>query len=168
MRTRTSRTLLAAIAAGVMALPTSGSAAGTPVIVAGPGSTYATFTQPVAVAQKGDDVMFIHADPTGQHDVVSEQFGPDTADHCFRRNIPFPALGQPYDPSKGTFVLDAQGKKIRAFPVGACPMIYTALIVAAQQYPIEGLDNVVPGTVYDFICTIHPNMFGVLAVPPEA
>lgn len=166
MGMRTTRTLLAAAAIAAAGMPSPSNANGTPVIVSGPGDTYKNYSQPVAVIEKGDDVMFIHLDPTGLHDTTSTQFGPDSADHCFQRNIPFPALGQPFDPSKATFKKDALGEKIRAFPVGQCPMFYTGLIGAAQQYPLEGLDNVVPGAIYDFKCVIHSNMFGKLVVLP--
>lgn len=164
---RTRNLIVAILASGALAAPGSSGALGTPAIVSGPGDTYKTFTVPVAVAQKGDDVVFAHLDPTGLHDVVSTtQFGPDDAAHCFARNFQFPALGGVYDPTAATFRTDSGGNRIRAFPVGKCPMLFTELLVVGQRYPIEGLENVVAGTVYDFRCTKHPNMFGKIVIAP--
>jgi plastocyanin len=183
-----SKTILGAAAAVTLAFPSSANAVGTPVIVSGPGSTYTTYTQPVAVVQQGDEVMYVNADVSGGHDVVSRQYGPDLAAHCFRRIIPLPTLGTAWNPSQGQWVyvrkdnpnqtttdpalaaidpVTGEPIRARAFPVGACPMIYTQLIFVSEQYPLEGLDNVAPGQIYDYFCSIHGNMFGKLAVLPE-
>ncbi len=150
----------------MLAIPGQGSAAGTPVIVSGPGGHLTTYTQPVAVVQRGDEVTFVNADALGLHDVVSEQSGPDDADHCFARRYLAPALGQPWKPSAATFKLDEQGNKVRLYSLGSCPMLFTVLMGVGERYPIEGVGNVVPGTIYDYFCSIHGNMAGKLVVAP--
>lgn len=167
MHPRTRSFPVAAMLAAVISGVVPSQANGTPVIVSGPGDTFKTFTQPVAAAQPGDEVVFVHLDPTGIHDVVTTtQYGPDDAAHCFQRTVPFPPLGGVFDPSAATFTLDGEGNRVRAFPVGKCPMIYTQKITVGQRYPLEGLDNIVPGTIYDFKCTLHPSMFGRLIALP--
>ncbi|MFP5225896.1 MAG: hypothetical protein ACLGH3_10170 [Actinomycetota bacterium] len=157
---------LVAVAA-IVAMPSGASAVATPAIVSAPGNTFTpVFTTPVAAAQPGEDIMYIQADPTGLHDVVSLASGPDDADHCFKRNIAVPPLGTPFDPSSATFKLDSEGNKISAYQPGQCPLFATALISVGHQYPLEGLQNIEGGQIYEFKCSIHSNMRGRLVGIP--
>lgn len=140
------RSLSALAVAAACAMPASAHAVGTPVIVSGPGSYITNYTQPVAVAQPGDDVLYVNADAQ-PHDVVARTFGPDTAAYC--------------DDDIDPFQVGVQ----RRFPVGGCPVFWTPLITIGQQAPVQGLDNVQGGPrIYDFFCTIHGNMEGQLVV----
>jgi hypothetical protein len=63
--------------------------------------------------------------------------------------------------------LDGQGNKIRAYQPGQCPMFTTALISVGHQYPVEGLQNIVGGAIYEFKCSIHSSMRGRLVGLPS-
>jgi plastocyanin len=168
MTSRIRSIFVVAALAAMFAVPTGASAVATPVILSGPGNTYSPlFTTPVAAAQPGENIMYVQADATGLHDVVALAFGPDDADHCFKRTIAIPPLGTPYDPSSAPFLLDGQGNKIRAYQPGQCPMFTTALISVGHQYPVEGLQNIVGGAIYEFKCSIHSSMRGRLVGLPS-
>lgn len=120
--------------------------AGVPIIVSGPGSTYVGYTTPAVAVQKGDTVTLIHLD-TAPHDVVAVEYGPDTAPYC------------------GTDVSPQPGIQ-RRFPLGACPIFWTPLLTVSQTAAVEGLGNLVPGTTYNFFCSLHGNMKGTLVALP--
>ena len=122
---RPRRAAAAAIAAVCLFLPVPGQAAGTPAIVSPPGNTFTDYHP--AVIERGDELTYVHLDPTGGHDVTATceylrgpndppggpftkpgpgcgvVVGADNADHCFRREMPFPALGEAWDPSQAAF-----------------------------------------------------------------
>jgi plastocyanin len=132
-------TALFALAGLGLLVPSPATAVGTPVIVAGPGGAIVNYTQPVAVAQPGDKIDLVVAD-VAPHDVVSRAKGPDSAAHCSEK-----VLG---------------GK--RRFPLGECPVFWSLLVGAGSVTPVRGLENIESGTVYEFFCTIHSNMEGLL------
>jgi len=140
------RSALALAVLGAFALPASAQAAGTPIIVTGPGSYITNYTQPVAVVQVGDEVTYVNAD-VQPHDVVAREFGPDTASFC----------GEDIDP----FTTGTQ----RRFAEGSCPVFWSKLISVGQTTPVLGLENVQGGgRLYEFYCSIHGNMKATLVV----
>jgi plastocyanin len=138
---RITSTLFALAGLGLLA-PTQAQAVGTPVIIAGPGGATVNYTQPVAVAQPGDDIDLIVVD-IAPHDVVSIAKGPDTAPHCSEDSNPAPGTQ-------------------RRFPLGHCPVFWSELVGAGTITPVRGLENIEPGEIYTFYCTIHSNMEGQL------
>lgn len=139
---RISTTLIGLAALGA-SVTTPATAAGTPAIVSGPGSTNSTYTTPVAVVQAGDALLYVNAD-IAPHDVVARTMGPNTAPHCSEDGNPF--------------VTGIQ----RRFPIGECPIFWTELITATMTTPVRGLENVAPLTTYEFYCSIHASMKGTL------
>lgn len=53
----------------------------------------------------------------------------------------------------------------RDFPKGKCPVFWSKLIGLGEA-PMLGLENVQPGQVYTFYCTLHPGMKGRLVAVP--
>ncbi len=51
------------------------------------------------------------------------------------------------------------------FPKGDCPLFWSKLIGLGET-PVLGLENVEPGEVYTFYCTVHPGMKGRLLAAP--
>jgi len=131
MRMRIAGVLIAALAM----LGSTAAAAGTPVIVSGPGSYLVNYTQPVIVASVGDIVAYVNLD-VQRHDVV--------ADGVYR----------PTDSAEWCVLFGAD----------ECPLFWTPLIGLGQQTEVRGLEDVESGTTYDFLCTIHQNMWGLLVV----
>ena len=140
----TLRTVMSLTALAAFALPSSARATGTPVIVAGPGSYITNYTQSVVVAQPGDSITYINAD-VQPHDVIARELGPDTPAFC----------GEDAD----MFTPGVQ----RRYELGSCPLFWTNLISVSGSTPVLGLENIQGGgTLYDFYCSIHPNMRGTL------
>lgn len=54
------------------------------------------------------------------------------------------------------------------YPFRGCPLFASELIGLGATAPVEGLENTVGATVYDFYCSIHIWMTGKLAVLPGA
>lgn len=71
-----------------------------------------------------------------QHDVVAKQYGAGDRPWCTR------------------------------FRAGQCPIFASPLIGVGQTTQVQGLDQVTPGAVYDFYCTLHPNMQGNIVITP--
>lgn len=140
----THRTLLTIAALSAFALPGGARAAGTPVIVTGPGSYVSGYTQPVAVAQPGDEITYVNAD-VQPHDVVAYEKGPDTASFCDDDIDPFTAGVQ------------------RRYALGKCPIFWSDVISVSKTTPVLGLENIQGGgRIYPFFCSVHPNMEGTL------
>lgn len=150
---KTRRLIVSTAALASLAFVSPANAAGTPVIVSGPGSTQSTYTQPVAFAQQGDAITYVNAD-IATHDVTSFEMGPATAAHCVEDFDPFtPGTQERFPPG----------------PNGEsrCPLIYSELIGAARTTPVRGLENVgTAARIIDFYCSIHRGMTGKLVVLP--
>lgn len=110
-------------------------------IVSGPSAKYYTFLTPAMAIEPGDDVSILNVD-LERHDVVQDVSadgfsGPDDQPWC------------------------------EQFSPGACPTFWSELAPLGQTRPVLGLENLAPGQVYSFYCTIHPGMKGkIVAVPP--
>ncbi|MGH2754080.1 MAG: cupredoxin domain-containing protein [Actinomycetota bacterium] len=124
---------------------------GSPVIVAVPGSRGATYATPVIVAQPGDEITFVNAEPF-VHDVRSVAMGPDDTPWC-----------NPWDPDEPRH----RKRNPRQFPKGKCPLLWSlpiSMTVGAVETKVYGTKNLVPGTTVDFYCTVFPNMRGTVIV----
>jgi plastocyanin len=74
---------------------------------------------------------------SARHDFVAEEYGADTQPWC------------------------------TAFSPGQCPLFFSKFAGLGQTVPVDGLDNLVAGQSYTFLCIIHPLMRGTLvALPP--
>jgi plastocyanin len=132
--------VLAAIALAVLSSMGTARAAEL-VYVSGPGGPFVGYTVPVMVAAKGDTITYVNADAF-PHDVIARHTGPET-DWCL-----------------------AAGIKDKLPGVQGCPLFWSSLIGVAQQTPVLGLENIEPGAIYSFFCSIHANMEGTLVVLP--
>lgn len=55
-----------------------------------------------------------------------------------------------------------------AYAEGRCPLFWTPLISLGEETPVLGLDQLDPGTVYPFYCSLHPGMTGTLVAIERA
>jgi plastocyanin len=125
--------------------------AGSPAIVAVPGSRAGSYATPVIFTQPGDDITFVNAEPF-VHDVRSVAMGPDNTSWC----KPWDA-SQPAHPKKNP----------RQFPKGGCPLLWTlpiSMTVGAVETKVFGTQNLKPGTEVEFYCTNFPSMRGTVIV----
>jgi plastocyanin len=73
---------------------------------------------------------------TARHDLVAKEFGPATQPWC------------------------------TAFPTGQCPLFYSGFVGLGGVTPVLGLENLVAGQTYTFVCLIHPMTGTLVALPP--
>lgn len=52
-------------------------------------------------------------------------------------------------------------------PAGRCPLFWTPLINRGATVVVQGVETLAPGT-YEYFCTIHTAMRGMLVVAPDA
>lgn len=52
------------------------------------------------------------------------------------------------------------------FLPGRCPLFWSELIFIGNRTPVLGLSNLAAGKTYQFYCSIHRNMTGVLVTVP--
>jgi plastocyanin len=126
--------------------------AGTPVIMAVPGSRAGTYATPVVVAEPGDDLTFVNVE-LFPHDVRSVAMGPDDTRWC-----------NPPDPDEPRHRI----RNPRRFPIGKCPLLWSlpiTMTVGAVETKVFGTGNLKPGTTVEFYCTVFPTMQGSLIVP---
>lgn len=158
------RTLAARLAIGLLTVAITGSLmsphaaalgdldrAGSPAIVAVPGSREATYGSPVVVVQPGDELRFINLE-LFPHDVRSVDMGPDNTSWCKPADA-----GRPPHPVRNP----------RQFAKGKCPLLWTlpiTMTVGAVDTKVYGTENLEPGTTVEFYCTVFPNMKGSLVV----
>lgn len=86
----------------------------------------------VVVADVAGTLTLTNADLTA-HDVVSKALGPDDNPWC------------------GRYV----GHHV-------CPLFASPLVGVGEQAQVEGIDQLKPGTTYEFFCSIHHWMRGTL------
>jgi plastocyanin len=125
--------------------------AGSPAIVAVPGSRGATYASPVAAVQPGDELRFVNLE-LFPHDVRSVEMGPDDTSWCKPADA-----GRPPHPVRNP----------RQFRKGKCPLLWTlpiTMTVGAVDTKVYGTENLESGTTVEFYCTVFPNMKGTLVV----
>ena len=116
------------------------------VAAAGPQAKFYGYLTPVVVVQKGDSLTFSSFD-LEQHDFVQ-----DTQTDGFGGSPKMPWCKK---------VVQHHGDHEHG---EECPVFWTKLIGLGQSTDVKGIDQVKPGTVYSFLCTIHPGMKGKLVV----
>ncbi|MDQ3962872.1 MAG: plastocyanin/azurin family copper-binding protein [Actinomycetota bacterium] len=129
------RPLLSAVAAGFLVV-LAAAPAGARVAAAGPGSFAAGFATPVVATTVGGTVTFFNSDVAAHNFTAAEDF-----------------------------VSKKRAKKAEwcaSYAKGKCPLFWTPTIAAGEQTDVLGLDLVKSGETYAFICSIHPNMRGIL------
>lgn len=108
------------------------------VAAAGPGGYATWFATPVVVITEGEGITFANT---------------DVAPHNFT--------------ASDVFVPKKQAKKApwcSGFPKGKCPLFRSDTITLGNTTEVDGLERVVSGKQYGFVCTIHANMTGILIV----
>lgn len=129
----------------------AGEDAGSPAIVAVPGSRAGGYATPVVVIQPGDEITFVNTEPFS-HDVRSVAMGPDDTRWC-----------RPWDPSEPRH----PKRNPRQFPIGKCPLLWSlpiSMTVGAVETKVFGTENLVPGSTVEFYCTVFPDMRGTVVV----
>ena len=139
------------VGAGELLAIVESEAAGTPAIVAVPGSRAGTYGTPVVVVEKGDDLTFVNMELFA-HDVRSVAVGPDNTPWC-----------NPAEPSEPQHPV----KNPRRFAKGKCPLLWSlpiSMTVGAVETKVYGTNNLKPGTTVKFYCTVFPSMQGQVIV----
>jgi plastocyanin len=138
MRRRIRVLVPAALAA--LALLAVSSPAQAAVAAAGPGASSTGFATRVVVAPVGADVTFVNGDLV-DHTLTSEALLPKKV----------------------------AKKTPRCKPYGAkrCPLFDSGTVPPGMANELDGLERIVPGTEYPFVCRLHSGMTGTLiAVGP--
>ena len=132
--------IAATIAAAVVALGVVPSHADKLIYVSGPAGQYTTYTVPVLVIKAGDSVDYTNVD-IAAHDVIARNTEP-WYQGCAANGAVAPSATD---------------------PVGSCPVFWTTLIGLGRTVPIRDIEDE-PQGMYDFYCSIHSNMKGILVV----
>ena len=130
-------------APGATPTPVIPGATTAPAVIAVPGSFSSTYGTPVVVVTQGSTLSFLNLD-LQQHNVYA---------------------------TKQTFASPTQTAwccDTCPYSTDACPLFWSSLADLGGTVPVMGVENLEPGQVYDFGCTIHPGMFGKLVVVPGA
>ena len=137
------------IAVGVVLLtPAPVSSAGqeaTPVAVSGPLAQFWGYVTPALVVEKGGSLTYANVDVVKHdlvHDVESDGFGT-------KKKMPWCKKSE-----------DEHGH--HHDHAAACPVFWSAQIGAGDTTEVLGLENLKPGKIYTFFCTLHHGMKGTL------
>jgi len=126
------RLALAAVLGLVVAIPAPAHAA---VAAAGPGSFAAGWATPVVVAPVGGPVTVANLD-AAPHQLVAKDYLPKK----IARKTPW----------------------YRGYSKKSCPLFWSEAVVTGATVEVQGLENIVSGSQYPFVCAIHANMTGTL------
>ena len=108
-------------------------------VVSGAGAKFYGYATPLVVVEPGAEISYYNFD-IEKHNVVQDAI----ADGVYSKKK------QPW---------------CRDFPKGKCPVFWSKMIGLGDT-PIKGLENVEPGQLYTFYCTLHPGMKGRLVAVP--
>ncbi|HVL89625.1 MAG TPA: hypothetical protein VM841_05245 [Actinomycetota bacterium] len=134
---------LAAVIVLALAFPAQATAR---VVAAVPGSAQARTFATRVVPMQGATWLTLHNTDAAFHGIRSEAIGSDEASWCGPLN---PGAEGPNNP--------------RRFPRGACPLFWSDLALAlGGARPVLGIESLLPGRAYGFICYVHPSMQGAL------
>ena len=118
----------------------------TPVVVSGPLAQFWGYATPMLVVEKGGELTYANIDVVKHdvvHDVESDGFGT-------KKKMPWckepKSDGHGHHHEHGT----------------ACPVFWSDQIGAGETTEVLGLENLKPGTIYTFFCTLHHGMKGTL------
>lgn len=121
--------------------------------VTGPGGPFIGYTVPVIVVSQGDTLTYTNLD-VFEHDVVSREIRGTCA-------APQQNPCQQFHPPVATWCAE-----VGFTEPNTCPVFWTPLIGIGGQVPVYGLEDVAAGAQYEFYCSIHGNMDGLLVVLP--
>ena len=107
-------------------------------VVTAPGGFLAGFVPPVVVVAEGEGITYVNGDIAPHNFVAADAFVPKKE-----------AKKTPWCSS---------------YDKGKCPLFWSQTISAGATTEVEGLERVVSGQQYGFLCTVHPNMNGTLIV----
>ena len=107
-------------------------------VVTGPGGFVAGFLPPVVVVAEGEGISYTNGDIAPHNFVASDAFVPKKA----ARKTPW----------------------CSSYDKGKCPLFWSQTISTGAATEVEGLERIVAGSQYGFLCTLHPNMNGTLIV----
>ena len=116
-------------------------------VIAGPVSSESPFfTTPTVVVEAGDRPVLLNQD-IGLHGLESNNVGSDAAAWC-----------GPVDPS-----FPEGPSNPRRYQLGDCPLFFADYAsTLGGQAPIQGIEALIPGNTYAFVCTVTPGMRGIL------
>lgn len=132
---------------GLVGLPAAGAADSAIVAVLGSART-GQFATPFMAVEAGSSPKIVNGDIVW-HGIESEEVGPDDQPWCV-----------PLDPSLPADPVSNPRRK----PLGACPLFWSDYAVVGGTSSVIGLDDVTPGKVYAYTCTVVPGMGGNLFV----
>ena len=147
MRIRNAAFLVAVVfAVAVPATPVAADGAdATPVAVSGPAAKFWGYATPAVIVEKGGDLTYSNVDFERHdfvHDVESDGFGTH---------------------KKMPWCKKAKGADGHHHDHGAgCPVFWSKQIGLGETTEVLGLENLEPGTIYTFFCTLHHGMKGTL------
>ncbi|MGH2807232.1 MAG: cupredoxin domain-containing protein [Actinomycetota bacterium] len=107
-------------------------------IVSVAAGTYYGYATPVMVIEPGGELSYSNFDIV-QHDVV-------------------------HDVSTDGIANKKKDKWCRGFRKGECPLFWSARAGLGDTVAVQGTKNLKSGTIYSFLCTLHPGMKGKLVV----
>lgn len=128
--------LAALLTAAPLALALPVPAPPLPLVVALPGAWLTNYATPAAVATEGGTLTFVNLDLMTHNVVAFNAYGPGDQPWCIN------------------------------YVAGQCPLFWSRIIGFGEQVEVQGLDNIVPGSVYSYYCAPHPAMRGTLVALP--
>ena len=109
-----------------------------PAVVSGPAGQFYGYATPAMVVQPDGTLDYANFDIV-QHDVV-------------------------HDVGADGIANKKKDKWCREFKKKECPLFWSPRASLGQTVAVLGLQNLAPGEVYTFFCTLHPGMKGSLVV----
>lgn len=103
-----------------------------------PGSFMAGFVPPAVVIAEGEAITYSNADIAPHNFVAADAFLPKKA--------------------------AKKAKWCSSYDAGRCPLFWSPTIGTGESTEVSGLERLVAGDQFPFLCTLHPNMKGTLVV----
>ena len=124
------------IALSLATIPFASTPSHAVVALSGPAAHITGFATPVVVVPSGGPLTEVNLDPIFPHDFV--------ASDATRPNI--------------------TGSWCVGYPEGTCPLFWSPLIGVGESAPVQGLEGLPIGKRYNFTCTLHTGMRGILVI----
>lgn len=112
--------------------------AGAAEVATVPGSFVAGFVPPAVVIAEGEGINYSNADIAPHNFVAAGAFLPKKAAR--------------------------KAKWCSSYDAGRCPLFWSLTIGTGDSTEVLGLERLVAGDQFAFLCTLHPNMKGTLVV----
>jgi hypothetical protein len=129
------------IATALLGTPASGAGvivSQGPTVISGAAAQFYGYVTPAMVVQKSGELNYVNFDIV-QHDVVQDVAADGVANK-------------------------KKDKWCKSFHKGECPLFWSPRASLGDQVSVLGLGNLKAGSVYTFLCTLHPGMKGRLVV----